>query len=79
MYIDDFRSAMKHIIKKPDKYDDVFMKMDDNISNFSDDQDGSQEDVREVQRFEHPAKTGNNSPNPLETSVQSIKLEKARS
>ena len=45
MYIDDFRSAMKKIVKQPN--DRGFMKMDEEISNFSD-VSQSDDDGREI-------------------------------
>ena len=46
MYIDDFRSAMKKIVKQPN--DRGFMKMDEEISNFSSDGNVSDDDGREI-------------------------------
>ena len=54
MFIDDFRSAMKQIVKQPN--DRGFMKMDENISNFSSDGNESDDDGDDV-NFTGPATT----------------------
>ena len=46
MYIDDFRSAMKKIVKQPN--DRGFIKMDEEISNFSGDSNESDDNGKEI-------------------------------
>ena len=55
IYIDDFRSAMKKIVKQPN--DKSFLKVDENMSNFSSDDGQSHRDAKEmnlVDQRRHP-------------------------